>query len=271
MTETSGKACVLCMKWGTPFSAHDVNMLFAAVRDHLPVDHDFICITDDTTGLDPAIKTHALSFPQLDQSEWVHGKWPKLLMFDRRVVQGYETALFLDLDLLVTGELTPLLHRVRERGGLYLMPKFRAFVWRAIPAAFWDRVPGLMNLVTRGNSSVVGFIPKQQFHLYDDFDAPRDLKAYKNDQDYISGRAWRRRCYPKDWCIGIIHLVPYWPLSLIFRKYRNLPKRPKIVIFNGNPKAHELVGQNVGEWGTKRRRGFGSIGWVETYLQKYSA
>ncbi|MEM6656981.1 MAG: hypothetical protein AAF625_02750 [Pseudomonadota bacterium] len=266
---TSKRSCVICMKWGAYFRADDVNMLFYAVRDNLSLDHDFVCITDDPQGLDPAIKSHPLHFDQMEQPDWAHGKWPKLLMFDRRIVADYDAALFLDLDLLVTGQLAPLLNIVMDRGGLFLMPKFRGFIWRAIPAKIWDRMPGIMNMVTRGNSSVVGFVPAEQFHLYDDFDPAVDAARYDNDQNYISSRALRRRFYPKDWCIGLIHLVSYWPFGLIHQNYKKRPVRPKIVIFNGHPKPVELVGNKVGQWGTKRRQGYGPVGWVEEYLAKY--
>ncbi len=264
------KVCIICMKWGDLFGGDYVNMLYRAVQDHLSLDHDFICITDNEDGLDPGIKACPLSFAQLDRPDWTHGKWPKLLMFDRRIVGDYEAALFLDLDLVVTGQLDPLLDIVLDKGGLYLMPKFRGLIWRILPAAFWDKVPWFMNKVTRGNSSVVGFVPSEQYHLYDGFDGPVHLPKYENDQNYISALATNRKCYPKNWCIGIVHLVYYWPFGLIFRKYRNRPKRPKIVIFNGRPNPVELVNDDIGYWGSRRRRAYGGIEWVAEYLRKYS-
>ncbi|WP_171129264.1 MULTISPECIES: hypothetical protein [unclassified Ruegeria] len=263
------KTCVICMKWGDAFGPDYVNMLFGAVQDHLQLEHDFLCITDNPHGLDQGILTYPLSFPQLERQDWTHGKWPKLLMFNRDIVADYDTALFLDLDLLITGDLAPLLTLVQDQGGLFLMPKFRGFVWRMIPAVLWDRAPWLMNKVTRGNSSIVGFIPSEQFHLFDQFDGRTALPKYDNDQNYISARAFSRKCYPKNWCVGIIHLVHYWPFGLIFRRYKHRPRRPKIVIFNGDPKPVELVNDKIGYWGSRRRRAHGGISWVAEYLKKY--
>ncbi|MTH98519.1 hypothetical protein [Roseibium sp. RKSG952] len=265
------KFCVVCMKWGTMYGNEYVNMLHRAVSDHLQVDHDFICITDNFEGLDSGIKCRPLDFPQMAQSNWEYGKFPKVLMFDRRIVEGYDAALFLDLDIMVTGDLTPLLKIVRDKGGLYLMPKFRGLLWRMIPAAFWDLVPGFMNQVTRGNSSVVGFVPAEQFHLYDNFDAAKHHDEYGNDQNYVSKLAYKRKCYPKNWCIGLVHLVPYWPFGLIFKTYRKLPDRPKIVIFHGRPNPDELVNDDIGYWSIGRRHAYGGIGWVADYLQKYGS
>jgi hypothetical protein len=269
-TVNSSKICILCMKWGTAFGVEYVNTLYRAVRDNLGIDHDFICITDNEDGLDPGVICRSLNFLQPDWPAWQNGRWPKLQMFDREIVGGYDAVLFLDLDLIVTGDLQPLVDVVRNQGGLFLMPKFRGFVWRTIPAEVWDRIPAAMNKVTRGNSSIVGFVPSEQFHLYEDFNGASDLVQYENDQNYISALAYDRKCYPKGWCIGIHHLIPYWPFGLIFRRYQKIPQRSRIVIFNGRPKPEELVGNDVGHWGYGRRRAFGAVGWVQHYLQKYS-
>lgn len=263
------KVCVICMKWGDLYGPEYVNRLYRAVQDHLSLEHDFICISDSFDGLESGIKRQTFDFSQLDRPLWAHGKWPKLQMFDRDIVGEYDAALFLDLDLLVTGSLDPLFQIVLNQGGLFLMPKFRGFVWRMIPAAIWDFVPWLMSRATRGNSSVVGYIPAQQFHLFDAFDGAAHLPKYENDQNYISALAFRRRCYPKNWCIGLIHLVPYWPLGLIYKPYRTPPKRPKIVIFNGRPNPDELIDDELQSWGSRRRKGYGGIWWVADYLKKY--
>lgn len=55
---TGQKVCIVCMKWGKAYGGEYVNMLYRAVRDHLSLDHDFICITDRTDGLDPGITCH---------------------------------------------------------------------------------------------------------------------------------------------------------------------------------------------------------------------
>ncbi|MGV6802979.1 MAG: hypothetical protein ACWA49_02155 [Ruegeria sp.] len=263
------KVCVICMKWGELYGPEYVNRLYRAVQDHLALTHDFICITDNFEGLEPGITCQAFDFSQLDRPLWTHGKWPKLQMFERSIVENYDAALFLDVDLLVTGDLDPLFQLVMDRGGLFLMPKFRGLIWRMIPAAFWDLFPWFMSQVTRGNSSVVGFIPSQQFHLFDEFDGQRHLPEYENDQNYISDLAFKRRCFPKNWCIGLIHLVPYWPLGRVYKPYKKKPKRPKIVIFNGRPNPDELVTDEIGSWGARRRRAYGSVQWVADYLEKY--
>ena len=51
---------VLCVKWGSKFSADYVNRLYNMVERHLTLTHRFICLTDDPTGLHPLIETRPL-------------------------------------------------------------------------------------------------------------------------------------------------------------------------------------------------------------------
>ena len=53
---------VVCFKWAPPqgyrstFTSATVNTLRAMVARHFHVEHRFLCVTDDATGLDPAIE-----------------------------------------------------------------------------------------------------------------------------------------------------------------------------------------------------------------------
>ena len=47
---------VCCVKWGTKYPASYANRLGNMVRRHLPGRYDFVCLTDDPTGLDSDIR-----------------------------------------------------------------------------------------------------------------------------------------------------------------------------------------------------------------------
>ena len=47
---------ILTMKWGTLYTAEDVNRLARQVDRHLARPHRFICFTDDAQGLAPGIE-----------------------------------------------------------------------------------------------------------------------------------------------------------------------------------------------------------------------
>ena len=49
------KYSILTIKWGSEFSSEHVNILFRAAKDMSSLDFQFICMTDDPTGLDENI------------------------------------------------------------------------------------------------------------------------------------------------------------------------------------------------------------------------
>lgn len=266
----NSKICFLCLKWGTAYEAAYVNILHHAVTDNTSYKIDFICITDDKTGLDPDITVQPLSFDQVPFDEWTDGMWPKLVMFNRDIVGSYECAFFLDLDLVITGQLDDFIELAQDHPkALFMMPNFRKIYPRLFPAAFWNKMPHLLARVTRGNSSVVGFKPSEQFHLYDNFDSETHRKLYKNDQDYIAGQANQKLCWPIKWCRSLIHLVDYFPLGLILKRYKNVPRDCKIMVLNGDPKPSELSSDSIGYWGNKRRLAYGSPVWASDYIRQY--
>ena len=47
---------IVCMKWGTAYSADYVNRLYRGVCRHVARDTRFICFTDDTAGLTDGVE-----------------------------------------------------------------------------------------------------------------------------------------------------------------------------------------------------------------------
>ena len=52
---------ILCLKWGTLYSAEYVNRLYRGVKAHLHRPFRFVCVTDDKTGLCEGVD--AVDFP----------------------------------------------------------------------------------------------------------------------------------------------------------------------------------------------------------------
>jgi hypothetical protein len=85
---------VVCLKWGTKYSAEYVNRLHSMVERNLTLPYSFVCFTDDTKGINSNIRCELL--PDLPVNGW----WYKPMFFDPNfVLKG--TILFLDLDLIV--------------------------------------------------------------------------------------------------------------------------------------------------------------------------
>jgi hypothetical protein len=49
------KRYVFCLKWGTKYGPEYVNKLYNMVQRNTTLDYEFICLTENKTGLDPHI------------------------------------------------------------------------------------------------------------------------------------------------------------------------------------------------------------------------
>ena len=109
--------------------ADHTNRMFNMVKKHLHAKHRFICITDDSTGLDPKIKV----IPIWKDASKYGGCYRRLKFFSKemksligdRIVQC-------DIDTIITGDITPLIdreeplilykhHQHLVNGGLWVM------------------------------------------------------------------------------------------------------------------------------------------------------
>ena len=85
---------VMCVKWGTKFSAEHVNRLYRMARRNISLPFTFYCYTEDPTDIDPAI----IIIP-LDLSLNLEAWWWKLTMFKENDLVGIN--LFFDLDVVI--------------------------------------------------------------------------------------------------------------------------------------------------------------------------
>ena len=107
MTATASAARqrhVICMKWGTKYGPEYVNRLYAMVRRHLSGDFHFVCLTDDAAGIRSEVQ--CLPIPPLDLPAGIPERgWNKLATFTADLHGLRGTALFLDVDVVITGSL----------------------------------------------------------------------------------------------------------------------------------------------------------------------
>lgn len=116
---------VITWKWKpfrpyrTTFLSSHVNSLKNAVREKLSMPHRFSCITDDPVGLDPDIRVIPIwdTYAEVPNPSNPHNPscYRRLRMYseDARALIG-ERILSLDIDMLPTGELDPLVDRSEE-------------------------------------------------------------------------------------------------------------------------------------------------------------
>lgn len=92
---------IVCYKWGTRYTAEDVNILRASVARHLSIPHRFFCITDDGAGLLPEIEVRPLPVQAMI------GNGPKISTFSDGFLgldrDSYVVSL--DVDIVIVADL----------------------------------------------------------------------------------------------------------------------------------------------------------------------
>lgn len=229
------------MKWGSSYSAGDVNLLHAMVKQHLDRRHDFVCVADRPDGLAPAITYRPL--PPMDfQGPEPVSPWRKVSLFSPDLADLDPPALFLDLDILITGNLAP----------------------------FFDH-PGkfciIENWTTRGkrigNSSVFRFEPGAHINVYEKFmsDPQKIMSTIDNSQTFTSRNVGELTWWPEEWVRSFkFHCLPWGPLRLL--RPASLPAGTRIVAFHGRPK---MADAHRGRWPGKAY-GFRPVTWIDHHL-----
>ena len=208
------------MKWGVKYGPEYVNRLYAMVRRHLRGDFSFVCLTDDVRGICAEVQCFpipALGFEvpigQPDRA------WKKLTTFEADLHGLRGTALFIDLDVVVVGDLDAFF----EQPGEFLIIHDYARAWRR------RRITG--------NSSVyrfeIGAHADVLAYFRQNTNAVRT--AYRNEQTYLSHflhRQGKLDYWPASWCPSFkYHSIPTWPGNYWREPF--VPEGARIVVFHG--------------------------------------
>ena len=96
---------IICIKWGTRYSADYVNRLYAMAARHTSPPFQLYCFTDNTQGIRPEVACRPI--PELGCPVPVSspGKWRKLALWGKSLEDVTGTLLFIDLDSIITGPL----------------------------------------------------------------------------------------------------------------------------------------------------------------------
>lgn len=246
---------VLCMKWGTLYGADDVNNLYRGVKRHLFRPFRFVCFTDDAAGLDAAINT--LPLPDLGLPAGNSDtRWRKLALFQKHLGGLSGTALFLDLDLVIVGDLDPFFDLPGVVPIIRDDDLFRPKVLRRVRPKR-DR---FLHMV--GNTSVFRFEIGAHPEILDSYldDPAAAARQYEHEQQMVSDLLDRRgklSYWPRGWCISFKNDC----VGRGLRSYLSDPICPedaKIVLFAGAPKMSDIISGKGGKW----YRRIGDIDWL---------
>ncbi|SCZ66579.1 hypothetical protein SAMN04488118_106210 [Epibacterium ulvae] len=248
---------ILTMKWGTLYGPHYVNNLARGVRKHLNRPHRFICFTDDAEGLEPGIETFPL--PELGlPAGHSDTRWRKLALFRKDLFGLQGTALFLDLDQIIVGDLTPFFD---HPGPFHIIRDDDLFRSNPLRKRNPKRDAFLHSV---GNSSVFRYEIGAHSYILEAFvadpdAATRDFEISQQFQSAQLAKHGHLNYWPSEWCVSFKkHCVP--PHLASYFSDPTLPKGAKIVLFAGNPKMDDALERKSGVW----YRRIGNVDWLKS-------
>jgi hypothetical protein len=219
----------VCMKWGTLYGADYVNRLHAMVRRRCGGEIRFVCLTDDSEGIDSRVECHPCPEVAIPDPYRNRG-WRKLSLFAAHLDGMQGDWLYLDLDVVIVGDLDP----------FFAYEPQRAFV---VMQNWTQPGKGI------GNTSVYRFRIGENTYLLEDLEteSARILSRYRNSQTYVSRHVHDLHFWPDEWCVLFkTHCVPPWPQR--FWRRPGLPPTARVVAFPGVPNPHQAA---IGEWPAK--------------------
>lgn len=206
---------ILCMKWGTKYGPEYVNRLYAMVRRNLKGDFRFVCLTDDGSGI--RVEVECFPIPDMKLPEGLPERgWKKLTTFEADLHGLQGTALFLDVDVVITDSIDAFF----EQPGEFLIIHDWKRPWRVT-----------------GNSSVYRFKLGAHADVLEQFRTTQaDARdAFRNEQAFLSDvlhKQGKLSYWPASWCCSYkYHCIPRWPTN--YWREPSVPAGTKIVIFHG--------------------------------------
>lgn len=241
---------VLCLKWGTLYSADYVNRLYRGVSKHLHRPFRFVCVTDDPTGLCEGVETAPIPpMPEGMAFNDQYTKWPniyiKLCLFEKGFANLEGPTLFLDIDQIITGDLDCFFD--------YKPGKFCIIHnWVELRKRLFRKVPFC------GNSSCFRFeAGEASDYIYRQFlkELPTalDYNVYSTEQVFMTHAVGHENV--NFWPANFVRSFKrscVWPWPLNHFLVPRLPKDTRILCFHGNPSPNEAIagykGRHLNTW-----------------------
>ena len=247
---------VITLKWGPKYGPEYANRLYRAVNRHLEEPFRFVCFTDTAEGLDDGVEVQPVPEIQLPPHK-ANTTWKKLGLF-REDLGGDERfsgpALFLDLDVLITGPLD----------------RFFAYKPDAIPIIHNWIEPHKLLFRKRpeiGNSSVFRFPINECGFAVETYrrEAPACCDAWHPPQSYLTECIRPKMVYwPETWVRSFKrHCTRMFPLN-----YLLTPRRPpadcSVLAFHGRPNPDQA---EAGYKGKKLHHRVRPTPWIREYWE----
>ena len=217
------------MKWGSRYGSDFVNRLYTSIKRHTKRPTQLYCFTDDKSGVNQNIICKSL--PEINLPNNISlTPWRKLSVWKYPLENLKGDILFLDLDLVITGNLDQ----------------------------FFDYKPGKYCVIENwtqlgqniGNTSCFRFPVGKYTFIYEKFqkNPERIWKRYHIEQVFLSATIKDQVFWPAEWCKSFKHnLLPKWPFRIW--KPAPLPEKTSVVAFTGKPDPDDVIN---GTWPVKK-------------------
>jgi hypothetical protein len=211
---------IICMKWGTRYPVDYVNRLWSMIQRQTSRPTRLVCYTDDPVGLDAGIVAYGLP-PYAAPADMMWDGWRKISLWSPTLEGVSGDCLFLDLDIVITGDLDALFD-------------YEPHATYCVIENWTQKGEGI------GNTSAFRFRVGAHPEIFElmQRDPRRQKEAYRIEQTYISRTIDEQTFFPDEWCVSFKHsLLPAWPLNFVMPP--RLASSARIVAFTGKPDPHE--------------------------------
>jgi len=243
---------ILTMKWGTLYSADYVNVLFNACKKYIHHPFRFICMTDNSEGIFQGVEILPIPEMDLGENRFAFGGWPKLSVFKKDLFGLTGRALFIDLDTVIVGDITPMLE---TPGQIVLIREWRRFV-----DYFRKRK-------VNGMTSIFAFTLGSQTQIYDTFMKNPDhaFANYRSEQRWVTDYAADMHFWTKKLVVSFKRNLLAPPLLNRFITPKSPASETAVVAFHGVPRPIDVIANKNKPWGKWSRWGRGPVKFVRDF------
>ena len=240
---------IICMKWGSLYSAEYVNVLFNAAKKHMKTPFRFVCITDNDLGIHKDIECFPIPHIGLDKKHWHHGAWPKLTVFLPNNFKFKGRCLFIDLDTIILRDLDSFF----ECKG----PLVAIDTYDFVPSV---KTHALMSGIFAFDGDTLGYI-------VENLKSNRDTLITKFDleQTFLENQVPDWVGWPKNWILSFKYDLRRSLLLDRFLPPKSPPDSAKIIAFHGKPRPIDIILPKNGNWDIFPHYGSGIVDWARAY------
>ena len=218
------------MKWGDKFSPEYVNRLYAMVSHNMDTKFRFVCFTENSEGIRSEVEIQNLPKLELPPESPERG-WRKLTVFKKNFGGLSGPALFLDLDVVIVGNLDVFCNQ---------------------PGEFLIAHDKKNSNKKEGNSSVFRFEIGKYPQILDHFEKNSEniKKEVRHEQAYLSNeidKLGKLKYWPDEWVPSFKYkCCPSWIRSWF--EAPSIPRGARIILFHGLPNPPEAIIGRSGKW-----------------------